>query len=276
MPAAAQGPIRELVRPPDPLHETGCVDAAEAPPKPKIANSPERPQERRMIEHKNTILAIVLSLHRAWSAGNFSLAKPQMERQQRKRNSSSRSKRSRSPARRSRRPATAANGAHRPAVPGAPGSVAQPAARKPRAREAVIAAVAAHSDPDADASAAASTLRAPASTISSLSNTARRSIPIRLRSCCSRRRAAPQAFYAEFGWVPAAGATEKMPGPDTVWKQEGSGALTAGHPVTLDLRQRRRLDLPPHHRGRRPLSVHPQRRGAEQGQRRRSRYFPMR
>jgi len=44
---------------------------------------------------------------------------------------------------------------------------------------------------------------------------------------------APDAYYAEFGWVPAAGATAAMPGPDTVWQQEGSGALDIDHPVTL-------------------------------------------
>ena len=44
---------------------------------------------------------------------------------------------------------------------------------------------------------------------------------------------APDAFYAEFGWVPASGTTAAMPGPDTVWKQEGSGALGIDHPVTL-------------------------------------------
>ena len=44
---------------------------------------------------------------------------------------------------------------------------------------------------------------------------------------------APDAFYAEFGWVAAAGTTAAMPGPDTVWKQEGSGALGIDHPVTL-------------------------------------------
>ena len=43
----------------------------------------------------------------------------------------------------------------------------------------------------------------------------------------------PNPFYAEFGWVPAAGVTAKLPGPDTVWTQEGSGALAVGHPVTL-------------------------------------------
>src|SRR6204780_4100855 len=36
---------------------------------------------------------------------------------------------------------------------------------------------------------------------------------------------APEAYYAEFGWVPSSGTKGKMPGPDTVWTQEGSGAL---------------------------------------------------
>jgi len=44
---------------------------------------------------------------------------------------------------------------------------------------------------------------------------------------------APEAFYAEFGWVAASGTTAAMPGPDTMWKQEGSGALGIDHPVTL-------------------------------------------
>jgi YidC/Oxa1 family membrane protein insertase len=44
---------------------------------------------------------------------------------------------------------------------------------------------------------------------------------------------APDAYYAEFGWVPAAGATAAMPGPDTVWKQDGSGTLGVDHPVAL-------------------------------------------
>jgi YidC/Oxa1 family membrane protein insertase len=43
----------------------------------------------------------------------------------------------------------------------------------------------------------------------------------------------PQPYYAEFGWVGTAGANVKGPGPDTEWRQEGSGALTVGHPVTL-------------------------------------------
>lgn len=42
-----------------------------------------------------------------------------------------------------------------------------------------------------------------------------------------------EPFYAEFGFVPAAGATTKMPDKDTVWKQEGANALTPATPVIL-------------------------------------------
>ncbi len=44
---------------------------------------------------------------------------------------------------------------------------------------------------------------------------------------------APHPFYAEFGWVGASGAKENLPGQDTAWTQVGTGALSVGHPVTL-------------------------------------------
>jgi len=43
----------------------------------------------------------------------------------------------------------------------------------------------------------------------------------------------PHPFYAEFGWTGAAGTTAKLPGADTLWRQEGTGALSIGQPVTL-------------------------------------------
>jgi YidC/Oxa1 family membrane protein insertase len=43
----------------------------------------------------------------------------------------------------------------------------------------------------------------------------------------------PHPFYSEFGWVVAAGTAAKAPTADTPWRQEGSGALTVEHPVTL-------------------------------------------
>jgi YidC/Oxa1 family membrane protein insertase len=42
----------------------------------------------------------------------------------------------------------------------------------------------------------------------------------------------PNPFYAEFGWLPV-GAAAKMPGPDTMWSQVGTGSLSPVHPVTL-------------------------------------------
>src|ERR1700757_2189981 len=40
-------------------------------------------------------------------------------------------------------------------------------------------------------------------------------------------------YYAEFGWVPAAGSTVRVPDRDTQWQQENSGALTPTSPVVL-------------------------------------------
>src|SRR6195952_1649011 len=40
----------------------------------------------------------------------------------------------------------------------------------------------------------------------------------------------PNPYYAEFGWVPAAGSTARIPDQDTLWQQEGSGNLTPGSP----------------------------------------------
>jgi YidC/Oxa1 family membrane protein insertase len=41
------------------------------------------------------------------------------------------------------------------------------------------------------------------------------------------------AFYAEFGWVNGTGQNAKLPTFDTVWRQDGSGALTTNSPITL-------------------------------------------
>ena len=43
----------------------------------------------------------------------------------------------------------------------------------------------------------------------------------------------PHPFYSEFGWVVAAGTAAKVPTADTLWRQEGAGALTVERPVTL-------------------------------------------
>jgi YidC/Oxa1 family membrane protein insertase len=43
----------------------------------------------------------------------------------------------------------------------------------------------------------------------------------------------PHPFYAEFGWSPPSGVPVKLPGPDALWRQQGSGTLSVGRPVTL-------------------------------------------
>jgi YidC/Oxa1 family membrane protein insertase len=43
----------------------------------------------------------------------------------------------------------------------------------------------------------------------------------------------PEPFYAEFGWTSGTGAQAKLPTAETVWKQDGAGALSVDHPVTL-------------------------------------------
>jgi YidC/Oxa1 family membrane protein insertase len=40
-------------------------------------------------------------------------------------------------------------------------------------------------------------------------------------------------YYTEFGWVPAAGSTVRIPDLTTVWQQEGSNNLTPDSPVVL-------------------------------------------
>jgi YidC/Oxa1 family membrane protein insertase len=43
----------------------------------------------------------------------------------------------------------------------------------------------------------------------------------------------PHPFYAEFGWSAPKEAATKVPGPDTIWRQVGTGSLGPGRPVTL-------------------------------------------
>jgi YidC/Oxa1 family membrane protein insertase len=44
---------------------------------------------------------------------------------------------------------------------------------------------------------------------------------------------AANAYYAEFSWLGASGANVKLPGDQTLWQQEGRNSLTPSTPVTL-------------------------------------------
>ena len=61
-----------------------------------------------------------------------------------------------------------------------------------------------------------------------------------------------------------AGADVKVPTADTVWTQRRLGRARRRPSGDADLRQRRGARIPPHHRGRRQVSVHDQGRGGEQ------------
>ena len=96
----------------------------------------------------------------------------------------------------------------------------------------------------------------------------------RRRSCCCRRRAPASVLrrvrLGRRRRAPASRCRDRT----RSGSRTGGGALGIGHPVTLTLRQRRGLDLPPHHRGRRQIPVHAQRPGAEQEAAARSRSIP--
>ena len=40
-------------------------------------------------------------------------------------------------------------------------------------------------------------------------------------------------YYAEFGWVPAGGASTKLPDQNTIWSQDGAGSLSPSTPLNL-------------------------------------------
>ena len=180
-----------------------------------------------MGEHKNTILAIVLSLL-VVIGWQYLVGYPQMQRQQEQAQLKQQERTQVQPgAAQPGTPQPATPQANAPPVPNAPAT--EPAAAT---REAVI---------DSSPRVAIATPRLRGSIdlkggrIDDLSLQQYRddvdpnSPPIVLFSPSGTA----DAYYAEFGWVPAAGVTAAMPGPDTVWTRQGSGPLGVDHPVTL-------------------------------------------
>ena len=183
-----------------------------------------------MIEHKNTILAIVLSLI-VVVGWQFLVGYPQMEKQRHEAELKQQQQTQAQPGtvQPGAGPATPVPQTGTPSVPGGPAASSQPAANT---REAVIAGAPhiAIDTPRLKGSIDLKGARIDNLLLEQYRDTVDpNSPPIVLFSPSG----APEAYYAEFGFVPAAGTTEKLPGPDTVWVQDGSGALGVGHPVTL-------------------------------------------
>ena len=184
-----------------------------------------------MSDHKNTILAVVLSLL-VIVGWQYFVGYPQMERQRQE----AQLKQQEQP---QTRPGSAQPGASQPsATPATPEVPATPKIAPPSgqpqtvSREAVIA-----SSPRIriETPRLGGSIDLKGGRIDDLTLTQYReqvdpkSPPIVLFSPSG----APEAFYAEFGWVGAAGSSVALPGPDTVWKQQGSSTLGVNHPVAL-------------------------------------------
>src|SRR5690349_11403328 len=172
-----------------------------------------------MSQHKNTILAVVLSLL-VIVGWQYFVGYPQMERQKQEAQVKQQQAQSTQTPPNAAQPANPAPNAAQPAapeVPGTPKTGAASSQAQVASREAVLAS---------SARIAIETERLGGSvdlkggriddlTLSQYRETTdRTSPPIVLFSPSG----APDAFYAEFGWVPAAGTSAAMPGPDTVWK----------------------------------------------------------
>ena len=189
-----------------------------------------------MTEHKNTILAIVLSLV-VVVGWQFFVGYPQMEKQRQEALLKQREQAHPQPGASqpgAAQPATPAPQAGQVSAPPVPGGSAAPGAAPSGApaREGVVTASprVMISTPTVNGSIDLKGARIDNLALEQYRETVDpRSPPIVLFAPSG----APDAYYAEFGWVPAAATAQKVPGPDTVWKQEGGGALTADHPVTL-------------------------------------------
>jgi YidC/Oxa1 family membrane protein insertase len=190
-----------------------------------------------MIEHKNTILAIVLSLI-VVVGWQYFVGYPQMEKQRREallkqqEQSHLQPGSSQPGAAQPATPAPQAGEAGQAGAPPMPNGSAAPSAAPSAAREGVVAASprVMISTPTLNGSIDLKGARIDNLALEQYRETVDpHSPPIVLFAPSG----APDAYYAEFGWVPTAGTAQKLPGPDTIWKQEGSGALTVDHPVTL-------------------------------------------
>jgi YidC/Oxa1 family membrane protein insertase len=179
-----------------------------------------------MNEHRNTILAVVLSLI-VVVGWQYFVGYPQMEKQRQEALLKQQEQGQQQPS--AAAPATPRPQAGAPPLPGAPAAATS---AQPLTREAVIAA-SAHVAIDTPRLNGSINLKG--ARIDNLAleqyreTTDASSPPIVLFSPSG----APDAYYAEFGWVPAAGTTDKLPGPETVWTQVGSGTLRVDHPVVL-------------------------------------------
>src|SRR5579864_914869 len=182
-------------------------------------------------DHKNTILAIVLSLL-VVVGWQYFVGYPQMEKQREQAQLKQQEQSQTQPGAAQPNPAQPGSTPNAAAPPPVPGAAAPAAQAATASREAAIAASprVAINTPTLRGSIDLKGGRIDDLSLEHYRETTDPNSPAIVLFSPS---GAPEAFYAEFGWVAASGTTAAMPGPDTVWKQDGSGALGVDHPVTL-------------------------------------------
>jgi len=179
-----------------------------------------------MGDQKNTIIAIVLSaiVLIVWQ---FFVGMPQLEKQRQETQQRQQQTQTPSPA-----PGAQVQPQAQGTVPQLPGQGGAPSAGQQLTREAVLAASprVEIDTPQVKGSIALKGGRLDDLALKKYRETVNpNSPPIVLLSPSG----APHPFYAQVGWVAASGADLKL--DDSVWRQQGSGALTLAHPVTLVL-----------------------------------------
>ncbi|MGH6674137.1 MAG: membrane protein insertase YidC [Xanthobacteraceae bacterium] len=189
-----------------------------------------------MNEHKNTILAIVLSLI-VVVGWEYFFAKPEMENQAQQHHTQiiQHQPGSATPANRGTSETSSAASSRTPGGPSAmtPTTPSVPSEQpKQVTREAAIAA-SRRVAIDTPRLSGSINLHGALIDDLSLKNYHVTTNPSSPRAELLSPLGAPHPFYAEFGWVGASGAKEKLPDQDTDWKQVGTGALSVGRPVTL-------------------------------------------
>jgi YidC/Oxa1 family membrane protein insertase len=180
-----------------------------------------------MNDHKNTILAIVLSavVLIGWQ---FFYGLPQMQNKDAQKPAQGPQQSQTTPSPSSATPAPEQPGA----VPQLPGQSAATAAAQPATREAVLA-----QSPRVpiETSQLSGSIALKGGRIDDvlLSHYRETVDPDSSAIVLLSPSGSPHPFYAEFGWVGGAGTPVKVPSAETLWQQQGSGSLTPERPVTL-------------------------------------------
>ena len=170
-----------------------------------------------MTDHKNTILAFVLSLI-VVIGWEYYFARPEMEKQAQQQEQTQPN---------GAQPSTPAPGASAPTAPNAP------SAQPPTQTRAAVIAASPRVTIDTPRLHGSIDLRGGRIDDLSLEQYRETTDPNSPAIVLLSPSGAPDAYYAEFGWVADSGTKVPTPGTDTIWKQDGSGALSLGHPVTL-------------------------------------------